>query len=288
MLDQIEAFFNLYDRFKKSRDKVSSGENIADRFIRVFEAHGVIRNQIPRFFGHALTLKDVQNATSLLEKLNEQILDDICSLFSVNRVWLDGASAQVHPINDFYKKPEDFAYFLDHIIQRSHDGWLISELYSPHKNAAWDTQCFLVLKEKIGFIDNEPIYRFHLCSNFIYTYWKARTDLTACVAIALKKKVHIKGLSVKNHGILNPLANGELLLSGKDGLDKLRVVSSWYPEDMALEPNVFLKDIDPEVNKFGITSALERWVMYAELGLMDTGYKFEEAQEKFKSKLMEI
>jgi hypothetical protein len=288
LLDQIEAFFNLYDRFKRSRDKASLEENIADRFIRVFEAHGVMRNQIPRFFDHALTLKDVQNANSLLEKLNEQILDDMCSLFAIKRAWLDGASSQVHPINDFYKRPEEFSDFLGHVTERDSDGWLTGELYSAHKNASWNIQCFFVLKEKIGFIDNEPINRYHLCSNFSYTYWKARADLAACMAIAHKNKVHIKGLSVTNHDILNPLANGELLLPGKDGLDKLRVVSSWYPEDMALEPNVFLKDIDPEVNKFGITSALERWVKYAESGLMDIGFQFEEAKEKFKKKLMEI
>lgn len=288
MLDQIEAFFNLYDRYKNNRDKASLEQNIADRFISVFEAHGLVRNQIPRFFGHALTLKDVQSANSLLEKLNEKILDDMCSLFAINRSWLDGAKSQVHPINDFYKKPKEFADFLDQIIQRDSDKCLSGELYSPHENAPWGTQCFFVLKEKVGFIDNEPIHRYHLCSNFSYTYWKARADLAVCMATSHKNNVLIKGLTVKNHEILNPLANGELLLPGKDGLDKLRVVSSWYPEDMALEPNVFLKDIDPEVNKFGITSALERWVKYAESGLMDTGFQFEEAKEKFKKKLMEI
>ncbi len=49
-LGDIEAFFSLRDRYHKWRNPVSGFTNTAQRFIRLFEAHGVSRAQIPRFF----------------------------------------------------------------------------------------------------------------------------------------------------------------------------------------------------------------------------------------------
>jgi hypothetical protein len=288
LLDQIEAALNLYDRFKKSFGSSHAQEGIADRFIKVFEAHGVNRNQIPRFFDHQLLVKDVQNANVLLEKLTEPILKDVCELFTINRTWLDGSNTQVHPINDFYKNPQDFSIFLDQVINSAPDNWLIGELYTPEKDLTFNTQSFFVIYENVGFIENEPIYKHHLCSNFAHAYWKSRADLAACMAIAYKKKVYIKGLSVKSSKHLNQLASGEVLLPGRHGLESLKILATCYPEDLVLEPEVFLKDVDPETNNFGIKSALGRWLEYAELGLMDTGYKFQESKEKFKNKLLEF
>ena len=35
-------------------------ETVAGRFIRLFESHGVHRNQIPRFFGHGLAVQQIR------------------------------------------------------------------------------------------------------------------------------------------------------------------------------------------------------------------------------------
>ena len=45
----------------------------------------------------------------------------------------------------------------------------------------------------------------------------------------------------------------------------------WYPEDMALKPDVFLRGIDPERNNFGMAAGLELWLHLAQEGYMDTG-----------------
>jgi hypothetical protein len=71
MFDQIEALFALTDRWTRwqaSRGS-SSEESVAGRFLRLFETHGVHRNQIPRFFGHGLTLKHGQAESALIEQL---------------------------------------------------------------------------------------------------------------------------------------------------------------------------------------------------------------------------
>lgn len=40
---------------------------------------------------------------------------------------------------------------------------------------------------------------------------------------------------------------------------------------MALDPELFLKDVDPERNSFGIKSGLKLWLELEEQGLMDIG-----------------
>jgi hypothetical protein len=70
--------------------KVPQEEILSSRFVRLFECHNVHRNQIPRFFGNGLTVKDVNDDQSLLSKLDEPLLDAACNLFGVRREWLAG------------------------------------------------------------------------------------------------------------------------------------------------------------------------------------------------------
>ncbi len=66
-LGDIEAFFSLKERFKKWRNPEPVVTNSAQRFVKLFEAHGVARAQIPRFFGHSLTIHQVEDEMELLK-----------------------------------------------------------------------------------------------------------------------------------------------------------------------------------------------------------------------------
>lgn len=243
-------------------------ESVATRFVRLCESHGVHRNQIPRFIGHGLTLKDVQDDASLLAKLDETILQAVCERFAVRREWLDGAEPQIHPCHGFYKHPEKFSEFIDNLIANNPDGELCGVLIAPkeHGNAF----ALFILQEIIGYVGDKPIHRYHVCNNWTFAYWKSRTYLTACIALAWKRRAYV-------HGIRMPEKEIELLAEGKpllgwqgEGIWELGH-KTWDPEDMALRPDVFLKDIDPEEDNFGIKSGLELWLDLAQQGLMDTG-----------------
>jgi hypothetical protein len=72
LVGEVNAAFSLWDRISRwlhSRKNLPT-ESIATRFVRLFESHGVHRNQIPSFIGHGLTLQDIQDDTSLLAKLD--------------------------------------------------------------------------------------------------------------------------------------------------------------------------------------------------------------------------
>lgn len=212
MLGQINAAFSLWDRYKKWREGRSSpkSESIATRFIRLFEDHGVHRNQIPRFFGHGLELKDVQDDKALLTRLDETILEAACAKFAVRREWLDGADAQALPDHDFYKHPEEFATFLCGLMAANPDGSLTGVLLSPC-DPDIDACALLVLQETVGFVGDKPIYRYHLCNNWVFTYWKARAYLTACIAIAWNNKVYVHGNHLPQK-VINRFAEGHELL----------------------------------------------------------------------------
>ncbi len=191
IFSEVESFINILEKLKsyipflkqsKNKEQAST-ETISARFVRLFESHGVHRNQIPRFFDHGLTIKDLKDDDSLLPCLTETILDDACELFAVRREWLDGADSVAHENHDFYKEPEGIIKLINELRDKNPEGDLFGELYTPEK-PDFNSEAIIVLSEIIDYMGGEPIYRYHLCNNWRHDYWKSRAYLTACVAIA--------------------------------------------------------------------------------------------------------
>ena len=291
MLDQIEAAMSLWDRFTRWRRtrRESADESVADRFYRLFETHGVHRNQIPRFFGHGLTLEDVQSDTSLVAKLDERLMEAACKRFAIHRAWLDGAQEQAHPMHRFYKCPSDFASFVSGLLTDNPDGELRGLVVAPsdgHGNAA----ALLILQERTGWIGQSPIYRYHLCDEWILSYWKARAYLAACVAIAWKNGAYIHGIKSRSMEI-GFLADGTTLMGwGGEGFGVIGN-GRWDPEYLALRPDFFISRLDPGLNDFGLRSGLRLWLELQEIGFMDTGlpmYEHGEIRKLFEAELMKF
>lgn len=262
-------------------------ESVSSRFINLFESHDVHRNQIPRFFGHGLTVNDLQDETALLGKLDEPVLDAACSLFGVRREWLEGAESQVYACHDFHKHPEDVAPFLTVLKEKNPDGGLEGILIAPTEKAG---DALIILSEVIGGVGEKRICRYHLCNNWLFDYWKSRAYLTAFIAIACKHGVHIRGGSLPSKEIQR-MAEGDMLLVSENGVPDSRRGKLWYPEDMALKPVDYLAGVDPELKGFGVKAALSLWLELEENGYMSTGLpmysresirtSFEQALEKY-------
>lgn len=264
LLEKIGKFVN----WLRGRKNVPA-ETVAARFVRLFESHGVHRNQIPRFFGHGLELRDVQNDSMLVTKLNEEVLAAASTLFAVRREWLDGAEKQAHIQHDFYKKPKNFGKFLDELLAVKPNSRIDGMLLAPQEYLG-HAEALLILQEYIGAVGEKAIYRFYLCSNWSFAYWKARACLTACVALAWKREVFISGVYAHKKEI-ELLSTGEVLLGWQGEGIWFFGHKKWYPEDMALKPDVFLEGVNPEQDNFGITSGLKLWLDLEKQGLMDTG-----------------
>ena len=275
MFGEIDSFLSIIDRIRKWwRCKEESGnqkfDSIAARVVALLESHGVHRNQIPRFLGHGLKLVDVETDARLMEKLTDQILDDVSIRFSVQREWLDGATDQIYQVLDFYKQPRVFLEFVKKLKKQNPDrdisGLLLNPAYSLGRN-----ESLIIIQECIGYIGEKPIYRYFLCNYWPFSYWKARAYLTACISIAWKNEIYIHGLKLPANKI-DQLAGGRVLLGWKgDGFWELGL-SGWDPEDMTLSPEKYLEGVDSEMNNFGIISALRLWLSLDEEGFMDSGF----------------
>jgi len=283
-LNIVEKTSRFFSWFRNTRTLPT--DTVCHRFIRLFESHNVHRNQIPRFFGHGLTLKDVQDETFLIEKLDETLIDAASNLFGVRREWLEGAESQIYPCHDFYKRPEQVSLFLSKLKQANPDGDLNGTLIAPVEHQG---NAVIILNELIGSIGDKPIYRYHICNNWLFDYWKSRTYLTAFVAIAWKQNLCLQGryLPLKE---IQQLEDGYSLINIEDEGMYLRG-KLWYPEDMAIEPEAFLLGIDPEKDNYGLKSALKLWLSLEEKGYMSTGlsmYLKENIHDSFKHALEKV
>lgn len=285
---EIESFVSLIERvtksFKKSEKKHQ--ELLSTRLVSVFESHGVHRNQIPNVIGHGLTFHDVSCDKRLLEKLDNDILDSTCSLFGINRDWLDGASEEVFSTYTFYKHPQKFNHFLSELVTKCGSENLDGVFLTVDK-VDRETESVLILQETLGLINNKPYFRYYLCSGWVFSYWRSRGYIAASVAMCWKNKIYVRGLYL-DASTVGRYASGKSLLNfGQDGVHFPNGVR-WYAEDLAYVPDVYLKNVDPEENKFGLNAALSLWFQLNSKGFLDTDFmdndavlkRFDDAREK--------
>ncbi|MXR69948.1 hypothetical protein GNT65_14895 [Shewanella sp. JBTF-M18] len=278
---EINAFLSLKDRFWKTPSPVHEISNTAKRFIRLFEAHGVARAQIPHFFGHELSLYQVENEQELLKVLSHQILQDAADLFGVKVEWLEGATDELYELNHFYKAPQAFGVWLDQrlakAVNRDIDGWLlITHMISDRYDA------LILMRECVGELSSQPIYRYHFCDLWIYSYWKCRADLAACIAQGWKRHCYIYGRELKV-SVFEKLASLMVIPDAEyEGTEILG--RHFYPENLATEPDDFVKGISE--GEFGKSAAVARWLEWHERGLMPAG--FGDCGSKFQSYMESI
>jgi len=292
MLSEIDAALSLGGRFAKLikwlKGQRTKEGSVASRFVRLFESHGVHRNQIPRVFGHNLTVADVAGDDTLLNKLTEDMLEDACNLFAVRREWLDGASSEIYLPYFFYKNIEDFDDFITQLISENHDSYIRVILIKPSEKI-YGQPALLLFEEKIGRIGEQSYYRYHLFNEWIYSYWRCRGYLTAYIALCfLHPKLHVFGISASSK-LIKSISDGKKMLgwNGKGAIEGVKG-RRWYPEDMALSPEDFLDGINPETDKFGVIASLTMWLKLESQGYMKLGLntdKEKNARQLFEQEL---
>ena len=261
IISDLLNIFNLYQNLKDKK-KIPE-ETIATRFVKLLESHGVHRNQIPKFIGHGLKVSDVKNDETLLYKLDEDILNHLCEKLAIRREWLDGVDKQIYPCHDFYKGISDFVSFIKSFENKQIYGILIA----PENKINSGDDTLFILQEPVEDIGDKTIFRYHLCNNWYFSYWKSKCYLTACIASAWSHKIYIHGVYAPTE-VIQKICYGEGFIG--EYIYQFRN-KSWYPEYMALSPGKFLDGIDEEKDNYGIISALKFWLELEEQGFMYTG-----------------
>lgn len=251
-----------------AEDKV---ETIATRFIALFESHGVHRNQIEEFFGHGLDIPSCATDEELLKKLTPEIITDAVKLFDVNKDWLEGSSAEIYNIPDFYKRPKELDLYLTELLKSTDANKLSAyALRSEEKLRNAYNDSLFVIAEPIGEINQRDIYKYHLLGNWRINYWKSRAYFTACCALLYKHGLLVSGEIVERKW-LSDIYEGQKLLdydfTDRYGDIKFPAIGSWIVSDFVEMPDEYLKGMNTEQGR-ATGLALDMWLSLSENGYM--------------------
>lgn len=270
MLDQIDAALSLVDRFQgwRERQKSPVEESVQARFVRLFAAHGVHRNQIPRFFGSGLELADIRDDATLAGRLTAEHLSKASELFGVRLEWLESGIGPAQERLNFYKQPRRFWDWLSTVSTRAQEkqAFLRALLLLP-KGGGPDIEAVLLIAEPVGAFNDDWIERIHWVPAGPPDYWRCRGYLASYVAAADQLNVMLSASRIPKALLANKVMEVDLvgttamcdLHIGRDRVEALK----WLED-----PKAFLSGVDPEQNLFGVQSALRLWLDLEAQGLM--------------------
>lgn len=157
----------------------------AQRFLELFEAHGVAATQIQQFLPQ-LTFDKVQRPESLMPSLTNEVLDQAAKLFGVRREWLEGVDDKIYDCFICYKSPEWFFQELQKVRHRS-DGFPVRAFTCvEHLDYRGDREQLIavVLVEKMCEIGEQEIFRYIINGGeWDWGYAPARIQLKAMVRV---------------------------------------------------------------------------------------------------------
>lgn len=170
------------------RPKLSPASVIADRFVQLFEAHGVSVTQIPRFVPR-LSLADFCDQPALLRALTPTIIDEAAVLFDVQRSWIEGTTNRMYVRHPCYKNPAALFSMLKKIRFDPHTCPL--RAITPCRNFDYRLQqsqpLLLVLVEKLASVDDIDeiwdIYRYMILDEWDWSHSPCRIQLKAMVRV---------------------------------------------------------------------------------------------------------
>ncbi len=230
---------NWLDKRKNKGEAVSEGDDVlgvAQRFVKIYKAHGIERTQIPRLLGQeaGFNLADVSKDENLIRALDENIINKTCEVFGVRREWLDGKDIPIYPYLWFDKDMEGFIHFIVELKQKHREvkGFVIKCPKDKLKKKEIDYPIAMVFRGKIdhwGHFSEESIWRYYPLSDqyYFWGYERTRLQLKAMVLIAWQFGIHVGGCQLPQKDIEDLVAGtvfpGPLL-------GHLSYVA-WHPDD---------------------------------------------------------
>lgn len=290
MFDQIDAALSLVDRFQRWRErhKAPTEESVQARFVRLFAAHGVHRNQIPRFFGQGLELADVRDDATLAGRLTTEHLSKASELLGVRLEWLESGIGPAQERLDFYKQPQRFWEWLSGVsTQAQHRHTVLRGLLLLPKGSSSDTESVLLIAEPIAVINDEWIERIHWVTGGPPDYWRCRGYLASYVAAADRYNVVLRARRIPTAVLTRMVVDVDLL--GTTALDNLpSSLDIVEPLRWLDDPAAFLSSVDPEQGDFGVKAALGLWLDLEAQGLMKWASPCPSSRPKFEAALAQL
>jgi hypothetical protein len=198
---------------------INSVNIVAQRFIQIFQEHGVIAAQIPRLMPQ-IKLGDLQSEASLLAALTPDILKQTAELLGVSLKWLEGASDKIYEDQSCYKRPELFFELLAGIRNRKSgdDIGIPLQILTSNKHldgSNTQNQPLLpILVEEIAELDDETIYRYIIFNDgFDWGYLPTRVQLKAMARMLFTRGHTVTPLLEVKSEVLERINEGKPCIS---------------------------------------------------------------------------
>lgn len=220
-------------------------DELASKFFKIFEEHGVLRSQIPTFINHCnnIQLEDVKNETNLLKKLNEDIINRVSNTFGIERAWFDRkegeSSSYLYQSIDCYK----YIYLFINLLKELRDELGEREWkhkldvlfikgfneFSNNRNIS-DSNILIVLKVRIGTTTTENIFKYiFIRDNMPWNYWKSRHDLKCLMKVVISMNISSIGYTVAEEDY-KKISSCKVV--PKEILDKSININRWFIDDI--------------------------------------------------------
>jgi len=219
-------------------------DEVVDRFISVYTNHGVNRSQISSFMDGSFNFKisDFRDNNSVMNILDNEILNWTCSTFGIQREWLDGLpDKEIYPYVDYYKGIDRFIKFVYEFKVKYGRDFRAYVIKSEELDKDSYSPIATVFRYPIKKLNNETIYAYIPTSeHWKWGYINTRYQLKMIVYVCDRLDVYIDGYD-RDKDTVEKLIGRSIfpgpVIEKKPGID-------WYPVDYIDLPNESVKAKD--------------------------------------------
>jgi len=157
-------------------------ELVANRFISIFEMHGVQVSEIPEIEGfQSISLYDLNATDRLLQKLTPDFLKMTAEFFGVRIEWLRSGEPDLYQHKHWYKNNTQFFEDLKDIdFDKVYDPFEIITIHDQFDIHSNEYQPFiLILKKHVAEINDRAIYKFYVESEWDWHHPPCRLQAKA-------------------------------------------------------------------------------------------------------------
>jgi len=165
--------------FAQSKDDPVA--QVALRFLKLFQWHGVAITQIPRLIPQ-ISLEKLKSTELLLPVLTTEVIEQAATLFGIRRAWLEGADSRMYNTFACYKQPRAFFEELASVAvpaNRFAVRALCAKKALDYRQRGRQPLA-IVLVERILDLDEQEITRYRICGDaWDWTHPPCRIELKA-------------------------------------------------------------------------------------------------------------
>ena len=192
---------NVHNSDNFNRVKLDNNVNneiyeLVDRVISIYQNHGLAISQIPSFIQSDFNFKlsDFKDKDSILGILDNKFFDWTCSMFGVERDWVDGKSSRIYKHINYYKNIRSFMekiFELKSFYGDELDVFLIKS-GELNPNEYGENYVIVLVRYPIKKINNTTIYKYMpISTNWDWGYWRSRHQLKAIIYTCEKLNIFI-------------------------------------------------------------------------------------------------